>query len=190
MLRYMFNKMLLTMQQRYAYDVGYQQDILHSDLAAFLKFSGFQTMASHRGALPAGPLYAARIRAIIFDDCGPCSQLVVNMALEAGLSQAVVRAIIEQDLAALPADMALVVQFTERVLAHDPQADTLRDNILALWGSKGLITLSFAISAYRVYPALKYSLGYGRACSRIQLNDLSVVPQRAKTPASGANNVE
>lgn len=190
MLRYMFNKMLLAMQQRYAYDVGYQQDILHSDLAAFLKFSGFQTMASHSGNLSAGLLFAARIRAILWEDCGPCSQLVVNMALEAGLSQAVVRAIIEQDLRALPTDMALVVQFTERVLAHDPQADTLRDNILALWGSKGLITLSFAISAYRVYPALKYSLGYGRACSRIQLNDLSVVPQRSKTPASGANDAE
>ncbi|MBZ9610153.1 hypothetical protein [Rheinheimera maricola] len=184
MLRYMFKKMLLAMQQRYAYDVRYQQDILHSDLTAFLKFSGFQTMASHRGDLPAGPLYAARIRAIIYDDCGPCSQLVANMALEAGLSQALVRAIIEQDFAALPADIALVVQFTERVLAHDPQADALRDNILALWGAKGLITLGFAISAYRVYPALKYSLGYGKACSRIQLNDVSVVPQRSQNPAS------
>ena len=178
MLRYMFNKMLLTLQQRYAYDVRYQQDILHSDLAAFLKFSGFQTMASHSGNLPAGPLYAARIRAIVFEDCGPCSQLVANMALAAGLSQAIVRAIIEQDLAALPADIALVVQFTERVLAHDPQADALRDNIVALWGSQGLIAVSFAISAYRVYPALKYSLGYGKACQRILLNDAPVIPQR------------
>ena len=190
MLRYMFNKMLLAMQQRYAYDVGYQQDILHCDLAAFLKFSGFQTMASHSGNLPAGPLFAARIRAILWEDCGPCSQLVVNMALEAGLQPAIVRAIIEQDLPALPADIALVLQFTELVLAHDPQADALRDNILALWGSKGLITLSFAISAYRVYPTLKYSLGYGKACSRIQLNDVSVVPQRAKTPATGVNHAE
>lgn len=178
MLRYMFNKMLLVLQQRYAYDVRYQQDILYSDLAAFLKFSGFQAMASHSSNLPVGPLYAARIRAIIFEDCGPCSQLVANMALEAGLSQALLHAIIEHDLAALPADIALVVQYTERVLAHDPQADALRDNVVALWGSKGLITLSFAISAYRVYPTLKYSLGYGKACSRIQLNDVSVVPQR------------
>ena len=88
------------------------------------------------------------------------------------------RAIIEQDLAALPADIALVVQFTERVLAHDPQADTLRDNIVALWGSQGLIAVSFAISAYRVYPALKYSLGYGKTCQRILLNDAPVTPKR------------
>lgn len=189
MLRYTLNKMLLAMQRRYAYDVRYQQDILQTDLAAFLKFCGFQTMASHCGNLPAAPLYAARIRAIIYEDCGPCSQLVVNMALEAGLSQDLVRAIIQQDLAVLPADIALVVQFTERVLAHDPQADALRDEILTLWGAKGLITLGFAISTYRVYPALKYSLGYGKACSRIQLNDVSVVPQRSKTPATGANNV-
>lgn len=184
MIRYALNKMLLAMKQRYAYDVRYQQDILQTDLAAFLKFSGFQIMASHSGNLPAGPLFAARIRAILWEDCGPCSQLVVNMALEAGLQPAIVRAIIEQDLNNLPADIALVLQFTEQVLAHQPQADDLRDKILALWGAKGLITLGFAISSYRVYPALKYSLGYGTACSRILLNDVSVVPLRSATGAS------
>ncbi|WP_340676957.1 hypothetical protein [Paraglaciecola sp.] len=189
MIRYFLNNMLLAMKKRYGYDVRYQQDILQTDLAAFLKFSGFQTMASHCGNLPAEPLYAARIRAIIYDDCGPCSQLVVNMALEAGVQPALVRAIIEQDLTTLPTEIALIVEFTELVLAHDPQADVLREKILALWGAKGLITLGFAISAYRVYPTLKYSLGYGKACSRIQLNDLSVVPQRTSGPASGANHV-
>lgn len=188
MIRYVLNNMLLAMKNRYGYDVRYQQDILQTDLAAFLKFSGFQTMASHHGNLPAGPLYAARIRAIIYDDCGPCSQLVVNMALEAGIQPAIVRAMIEQDLSTLPTEIALVVQFTELVLAHDPQADVLRKKILTLWGAKGLITLGFAISACRVYPTLKYSLGYGKACSRIQLNDLLVVPLRTSGPATGVSH--
>ena len=178
MIRYAFNKMLLMIKKRYDYDVRYQQDILKTNLGAFLKFMGFQVMAAHAGSLPAGPLYAARIRAIIWDDCGPCTQLAVNMALEARLEPGLIRAIIDRDLEKLPEDIALVVQFTELVLAHNPEADVLREQILALWGADGLITIGFAISSYRVYPALKYTLGYGSACSRIRVNDSSVAPKR------------
>lgn len=189
MIRYTFNKMLLTLKNRYDYDVRYQQDILKRDLAAFLKFMGFQTMSSHSGNLPAGPLYAARIRAIIWDDCGPCTQLVVNMALEAKVSSNIVRAIIEQDLDNLPEDIALVVQFTELVLARHPEADDLREKILLLWGHKGLIAIGFAISSYRVYPALKYTLGYGKACSRIQVNEASLAPNRVAALVGGTKSV-
>lgn len=178
MIRYLFNKILLSMKKRYDYDVCYMQDILQADLRAFLKFMGFQILSSHSGHVPLGPLFAARIRAIIWDDCGPCTQLVVNMALEANLNPDIVRAIIDRDLAKLPEHIAMVVQFTERVLAHNPEADDLREEILALWGQKGLITLSFAISSSRVYPALKYTLGYGKACSKIIVNESSLAPTR------------
>ncbi len=188
MIRYAFNKMLLAMKNRYDYDVRYQQDILKTSPGAFLKFMGFQTMSSHSGHLPAGPLYAARIRAIIWDDCGPCTQLAVNMALEAKLDPDLVRAIIDRDLDKLPEDIALVVQFTEQVLAHNPEADDLREKILALWGHKGLIAIAFAISSYRVYPALKYTLGYGTACSRIQVNDSALSPTRAPVLAGETEN--
>ena len=178
MIRYALNKILLAMQKRYDYDVGYMQDILKTDLKAFLKFMGFQAMLSHVGNVPAGPLYAARIQAIVWDDCGPCTQLVVNMALDANVSEETVQAIINRDLTNLPENIALVVQFTDLVLAHDPQADDLREEILALWGTKGLISISYSISSSRGYPALKYSMGYGKACSRIKVNDLSLVPNR------------
>jgi hypothetical protein len=167
----MFNKMLLSLKARYDYDVRYQQAILNADLAAFLKFMGFQAMSTHSANVPVGPLFAARIRTIIFEDCGPCTQLVVNMALEAKLPAEVVRAIIEKDLTKLPEDIALVLQFTEHVLAHHPSADDLRDKVVALWGAQGLVAIALAISSYRVYPALKYTLGYGSACCQIQIND-------------------
>ncbi|UIP29139.1 hypothetical protein [Photobacterium sp. TLY01] len=178
MIRYLLSKMLLTFKNRYDYDIRYQQDILKTDLGAFLKFMGFQTMSSHSGHVPAGPLYAARIRAILSDDCGPCTQLAVNMALEAKISPETVQAMIDKDLNNLPEEIALVVNFTECVLAHHPEADDYREKILALWGPKGLITIGFAISAYRVYPALKYTLGYGKTCHRIQINASSITPEQ------------
>lgn len=189
MIRYVFNKILLAMQNRYDYDVRYMQDILKADLRAFLKFMRFQSMSSHSGNLPAGPLFAARIRAIIWDDCGPCTQLVVNMALEAKVSPDIVRAIIDRDLNNLPEDIALVVRFTELVLAHNPELDDLREKILDLWGKKGLITIAYSISSYRVYPALKYTLGYGKACSRINVNDLSMAPNRQSVLTMGADSI-
>ena len=178
MIRYALNKMLIAMHKRYDYNVGYMQDILKTDLGAFLKYMGFQTMSAHSGNLPAGPLYAARLRAIIWDDCGPCTQLIVNMALEANVSPDIIHAIIDKDLDNLPEDIALVVKFTDLVLAHNPEADDLREEVLALWGDKGLITIAFCISSSRVYPALKYTLGYGKACSRIKVNDMSLAPSR------------
>jgi len=189
MIRYIFNKMLLGMRSRYDYDVQYMQDILEADLKAFLKLLGFQTMASHSGNLPVEPLFAARIRAIIWDDCGPCTQLVVNMALEAKVSPDIVRAIVESDLSNLPEDISLVVRFTELVLAHNPEAEDLRRNILDLWGNEGLIAIAYAISSSRVYPALKYTLGYGNACSRITVNELSLAPNRRSALAMGAEHV-
>ncbi len=189
MIRLGFQRMLRSMQRRYDYDVRYMQDILHTDLRAFLKFMGLQTMSSHRGNLPAGPLFAARIRALLWEDCGPCTQLVVDMALEAGVSPEVVRAIVDRDLAALPEDVALVVRFADLVLAHDPGADTLREQIVKLWGDQGLVALAYGISSSKVYPALKYSLGYGKVCHRIRIDDnLSLAPNRPSALAMGADN--
>lgn len=178
MIRYVFNKMLMTMASRYEYDVRYMQAILSADLKAFIKFMGFQTMSSHGQGVPVGPLYAARIRAIIWDDCGPCAQLIVNMALEAKLNAEIVSAIVDRDLDKLPDEIVLVIRFTELVLQHNPEADALRDEILALWGKQGLITIGYSISASRVYPALKYTLGYGKACSRIRVGKVSLAPGR------------
>lgn len=180
MIRYLFDRMLMAMHRRYDYDVGYMQEILQTDLPAFLKYLGFQVMASHSGEVPAEPMFAAKIRAIIWDDCGPCTQLVVNMALEAKVSPERVRAIVDMDLDNLPEDTALMARFTELVLAHHPEADALREQIRALWGTKGLIAIAYTISSSRVYPALKYTLGYGHACSRVQINELSLVPNRSR----------
>ncbi|WP_440053134.1 hypothetical protein ACSLBF_09265 [Pseudoalteromonas sp. T1lg65] len=178
MIKYLLNQSLLSMKKRYDYDVTYMQDILRTDLGAFMKFMAFQTMSTHKGNLPVEALYAARIRAIIWDDCGPCTQLIVNMAVEANVDSVLVKAIVDRDLEKLPSAISLVVRFTELVLAHNPEADELRQQIIELWGEKGLITIAYGICSTRVYPALKYTLGHGKTCSRVVLNDEPVVPKK------------
>jgi hypothetical protein len=35
------------------------------------------------------------------------------------------------------------------------------------WGQKGLIAVSLGLTTARMYPTLKYAMGYGRACSKV-----------------------
>lgn len=176
MIYYLLNKMLLSFKERYNYDVQYQQDMLTADFAAYLKFMGFQTMSSHTGNLPPQALHTARLRTIIKEDCGSCAQLAVNMALAAGLETDLIRAILQADINNLPEELRLVMHFTDSVLAHNSAADDLREKILARWGQRGLISIGFAISSYRVYPTLKYALGYGKACSQVIVNNTVIAP--------------
>lgn len=178
MIKYFFNKMLLKMKSRYGYDVRYMQDILQADGMAYLKFMGFQTMSVHQGNLPNGVIFAARLRTIIHEDCGPCTQLMVDMGLDADVDPKILQAIITRDIDSLSEEIALVVEFTDFVLSRSPEADELREKILALWGIKGLIAISYGISSSRVYPALKYTLGYGNSCRNIDIEGISSVPIR------------
>ena len=186
MLKYFLNKSLVSFQRHYQYDVGYLQYILNSDLKAYIKFLCFQFMSSHSGGLPAGPLFAAKLRAIIWDDCGPCTQLMTQMALEAGVNPQIVAAIIKGDFDHIPHDIALVVRFTELVLAHNPEADDLRQGIVAQWGESGLISIAYGISSSRIYPAMKYALGHGETCHHVVVEKESmVVAKNLLLPSAG-----
>jgi hypothetical protein len=88
----------------------------------------------------------------------------------------VVAAVVAADLAELEDDIALVIQFTELILARNPGADVLREQIRQRWGADGLISLAIAISTTRVYPGVKYVLGHGHACSRVQIARHSIAP--------------
>jgi hypothetical protein len=98
------------------------------------------------------------------------------MAEAAGVDAAVLRAVLQRDVDALPEDAKLAYTFAEGTLAHDPSADALRARIVAKWGKRALISLAFAMAAAQVYPVLKYALGHGHACVRVQVggNDMPV----------------
>lgn len=176
MLQYLARRWLRFFSGRYQYDTTYMEELLDNDLAAFLKFSTLGLVSSHRRGIPVAPWHAARIRAAMWEDCGPCVQLVCNMALEAGVDPACVAAVVTSDLAALQNEIALIVRFTEYVLARDPAADGLREQVRQLWGTGGLISLAIAISTSKVYPSVKYVLGHGHACSRVQIARHSFAP--------------
>jgi hypothetical protein len=176
MIKRFLQRRLRHFSDHYNYNTDYLDFILWHSLSAFIKFSLFQLMSAHRKGIPLTPCFAAQIRTTMHEDCGPCTQLVCNMASEAGVDQSVLTAIVQGQVQRLPQEVALVVRYTELTLRHDPQAADLREELRSLWGENGLISLGFAISASRVYPTLKYVLGYGDACGRITIGDQAVIP--------------
>jgi hypothetical protein len=61
------------------------------------------------------------------------------------------------------------VRFAEKTLRHAPEADDLREEVLRLWGRRGLVSLGFIITSARLFPTLKYALGHGHACRRLTI---------------------
>jgi hypothetical protein len=154
-------------ERTFGYDASYMRALLAARPASFLKFSVLPGMAQRRDA-PAEALAAAGIVATLREDCGPCTQIGVDMAMKGGIQAKVLRAILAGDQAAMGEAAALAYRFAQASLDRDMEAaDPLRDEIVRRWGDKGLVAIALTLTTARMYPTLKYALGYGKTCSKV-----------------------
>jgi hypothetical protein len=84
------------------------------------------------------------------EDCGPCTQLGVGLALADGCTQTVIGNVIAGDDVALPDDVRLTVQFARAVLAHAAEAKDLLHTTdgpetIAFEARGGVITTIYAV---------------------------------------------
>ncbi len=178
MIRSLLHRTIGAFERRYGYDAAYMHEILDTSVGAFLKLGMAQAMNAHRDSVPNDALFAARIAAVRFEDCGPCAQLVVNMALEAGVAPDMVRAIVARDQAKLSDDARVGLALADAVLAHAP-TDDARAEVARRYGERGLVTLAYTIAATRIYPTMKRALGHAHACERLRIDDELVPAARA-----------
>jgi hypothetical protein len=167
MLKWFIRRRLAAFEKTFGYDASYAHELLNEDLGAFLAFARIQSMGTYQKRVGKDAWYAAKLVGTLAEDCGPCTQLNVTMALKAGVDARQLAAVLARDDAALSPDVALAVRFARASLAHDPEADVHRDEIVKRWGKEGLFSLTFGLTVARVYPTVKYALGYGKACQRI-----------------------
>jgi hypothetical protein len=168
MLRALLDRLaILPFERAFNYDASYMRDLLAASPVSFLKFSVLSGLTPRRAA-PAEALAAAGIAATLREDCGPCTQIGVDMAERSGVPAAVLRAILAGDAPAMGETAALAWRFAQASLDRDMEiADPLRAEIVRRWGEKALVAISLAIVTGRMYPTLKYALGHGKVCSRI-----------------------
>ncbi len=171
MLKWFIRRRLMAFEKTYGYDASYAHELLEADLAAVLAFARIQAMGTYRKGAPKAAWYAAKLVGTMTEDCGPCTQLNVTMALRDGVDGKQLAAVLAGDELAMSPDVVLAVRFARASLAHDLAADEHREEVVRRWGAKGLISLAFALTVARVYPTIKYALGHGKACARITVGD-------------------
>jgi len=167
MLKALLSRQIDKFEKQWGYDASYMRALLAASPASFMKFSVLPFLVDHKAAPPAA-LAAAGIAGTLAEDCGPCTQIGVDKAAAAGVEPQVLRAILAGDEQAMGETAALAWRFARASLARDMAAcDPLRDEIVRRWGDKGLAAISLALTTARMYPTLKYALGYGKACSKV-----------------------
>jgi hypothetical protein len=170
-------------ERKWNYDASYLKEIIDISPRAAWMFARATSLGNYRRGVPAAALFAAGITAVRTEDCGPCTQLATQMAEQQGVPAAVLRAILTEDLTAMPEEVALAWQFTRATLAHDPAADGYRRDIVKRWGPKAVVTLAFAITTARMYPTVKYAMGHGQLCSRVLVGGTPVAIDRTAIAA-------
>ena len=178
MLKWFIHRKLSAFEREHNYDAGYMHQVLDTDVGGFMKFSRAVDLGKYRKDVPRDVWVGASLTSSIAADCGPCTQLGVGFALAAGVSAGTVAAIVGGDEAAMPRDVALGVRFARAVLARDAAADELREQIERRWGRRAVLSLAYGIMASQMYPALKYALGHGKACTRVMVAGQPVAPRR------------
>jgi alkylhydroperoxidase family enzyme len=174
MLTWLMRRRIAAFERTYDYDVSYLRLILEASPRAFLAFGKLGALAQYRRGVPLDAYFAAKLVAARAEDCGPCTQLAVTMAERAGVAPGVLAAVFARDEAAMTPEAALGFRFAEAVLAHAPRADDLRVEIVQRWGRQAIVSLAFTIAASRVFPTVKYALGYGKACTRVTIAGAAV----------------
>ena len=173
MLKTLLSRQIDKMERLWGYDASYMRRVLGASPATFIRF-GFVTQLVDRKAAPAAALAAAGLAGTLAEDCGPCTQIGVDMAAAGGVKPEVLRAILAGDEPAMGEDAALAWRFARASLARDMDAcDPLRDEIVRRWGEKGLVAIGMSITTARMYPTLKYALGYGKACSKVTVGGVA-----------------
>ena len=177
MLKWMFRRKIAAFEREQGYDASYLREVLALDTGAFLKFGLATSIGSYRKDVPRDVYAASQLTSSMLADCGPCTQLGVGLALQAGVAASVVAAIIAGDEAAMSPDLVLGARFARAVLARDPETDRYREEIVRRWGPRAVLALAFGVMSTQLYPTLKYALGYGKSCTRVTVAGQPIVPR-------------
>jgi hypothetical protein len=167
MIKWLLRRRLAAFERAWKYDASYMHEVLDADPSALMAFSKVASLGRYHKDAPLAAYHAVRIVGTMAEDCGPCTQLVIDMAQRKGVDANILRAIVARDFTAIPFEVALAARFAEASLQHAPEADDLREEVVRRFGKRGLVSLAFAMTASRLYPTLKYALGHGRACTRL-----------------------
>ena len=167
------------MERMFGYDATYIHEVIDTSEAAGLKFMLSQFVGQHRDGVPKDAWYAAKLAAALSEDCGPCTQLCIDMAVRARIKPEKLAALVRGDIEAAGDDAAFGYRYGMAVATNSADSLELVEQAEKRYGAKGKVSLALVVAATRVYPALKRGLGHGAACAKIEVANESIAVKRA-----------
>lgn len=166
-------------QEKYDYSMDYACEVIDLDPQLYVDFYQATQLGKYTGGLSSEAHFAVRLMGTMAGDCGPCVQLGVKMAREAGVDDGAIEAVLLQEDERLLPETALCVRFARSLLRRDAELEQHREQVTARFGKKGAVAIAYALIASYMYPTLKYALGQGHGCTRISVGKRTVTAQRA-----------
>lgn len=182
----MFLKSLMKRRLRafgaaFGYDTGYLVDLVDGDVAAGHALAGLSKATRYTADAPAAAWYAAKIVAAMSEDCGPCTQLAVDMARAAGVSAEDLRAIVAGDEARMSGEAALGYRFARALFFGEGELGVARESIQRQFGRKALGAIALGAVAGRTFPRLRLALGQHETCQAVEVDGIRVAPRPGGT---------
>ncbi|HEX2733835.1 MAG TPA: hypothetical protein VHM70_19630 [Polyangiaceae bacterium] len=176
MFAWLARRRLIAFERAFDYDASYAHEMLDQNMRALIALNNAAPLGRIQDGVDRDTFYAARLTATLHEDCGPCLQLVVRMAENAGVDSALIAAVVERNWQSLPKAPRAAARFAWTTLERDADADAAREELAQITGKRGLVSIACAVTAARIYPTLKYALGHGHACRRVIVGQRAVVP--------------
>ncbi len=153
------------------YDVSYMLDVIRTSTGAGLRLSSFPLISQYRGPEDAQLVrVGAAFASTLEGDCGPCAQLVVDMATDAGADPVALKLCFDGD-PQKAGDVGLGFLFAMAAIRGDLQADSFRKDIEVRFGKEAVVAASFAAASGRFYPVFKRALGHAHACTHLRFQE-------------------
>lgn len=157
-----------TFGETYQYDVAYMHQMYDASPQGYRLFENVLPMAAYHHRLPHDAYYVARIETMRDEDCGPCLQLAIDMAQEAGVSADVLRAALDEDTPMEP-PLEDVRLFTRAVVRRTPHDDAVAERVRERYDEEGVAELALCIASSRIFPTIKRALGRDKSCSLVRV---------------------
>ncbi len=169
MLRWFLRNRLDAEEKKLGESMDYLRHVVDVSPAAMLRFASITPFANSRKVLPKDAWFVAQLVGAQAEDCGPCLQICVNLARQAGVDPALLQAVLDGDIDQMSPEMVDVYKFTKAMVTPSGDDDALRETMRTRYGERGLIELSYVIAASSIPPTVKRVLGYARSCSLVKV---------------------
>lgn len=170
MRQFLARRLLSRFERHYGYDVSYLREMLRASPRAFFKFAKLSAAAAHCEVAPRQAYYAAKLVGAVAEDCGPCTQLVVNMALEAGVPARQIESVLCRDEATMSEETAIGFRFAEAMVYRLDTEEEARQVVAGRWGEKAIVDLTLGCAVGRVFPMVKAGLGLAKECRQVTVD--------------------